>query len=141
MNKIGNKYEINKKVIDIKEFLKLNTIELSEYLGINRTIVSHVLNERNKASNSFLQGICNAFPELGFDWLKDGYKIENERLIKLAERIKEEKHKRQLGIINRNNLGNNQSFPGPLFNMNSDKKIKKIVILYDDNTFSEFNPF
>lgn len=53
--------------------LRMNPNELAKSLGYTRTQrIYFVLNERNGISDSFARDICKKYPDINFQWLKNG---------------------------------------------------------------------
>ena len=53
--------------------LRMNPNELAKSLGYTRTQrIYFVLNERNGISDSFARDICTKYPDINFQWLKNG---------------------------------------------------------------------
>lgn len=50
----------------------LSASQLADETGIQRSIMSHVMNGRNKASLDFIQRILKRFPDINPDWLLFG---------------------------------------------------------------------
>jgi transcriptional regulator with XRE-family HTH domain len=99
--------------------MKLNSLSASafaEKIGVQPSSISHVLSGRNKPSLEFVQKVLVQFPKVSADWLLTGNTKIKESNTKLP---KEEK------IIHT---------PTP---QHSEKRIKKIVLFYTDNTFEE----
>lgn len=143
----------------IKRFIDLQNLTSSSFaneIGVQRSSVSHVLSGRNKPSLDFVTKIKDRFPEVNLEWLISG----KGSMISIKENIKTEKEFDSSEI----NLENKQSFE---FEKTSDlaekedefkslniiedqdpvkydnkkgKKLKKIILLYQDNSFEEFIP-
>jgi len=102
-----------------KYLMKLNSLTASafaEKIGVQPSSISHVLSGRNKPSLEFVQKVLVQFPKVSADWLLTGNtKIKESN----TELPKEEK-----------------TTHSPIV-QNTEKRIKKIVIFYTDNTFEE----
>lgn len=55
-----------KKLIDQED---LTPSQFADTVGLNRSAISHVLNNRNKPGYEFMQKVNKAFPDWDFDWL------------------------------------------------------------------------
>ena len=102
-----------------KYLMKLNSLSASafaEKIGVQPSSISHVLSGRNKPSLEFVQKVLMQFPKVSADWLLTGNTKIKENNI---ESPKEETIR---------HTPTSQS---------SEKRIKKIVLFYTDNTFEE----
>lgn len=50
----------------------MNAAGFAEYIGVQRSLLSHVLSGRNKPSLDFLVKVEAAFPKIDFEWLLKG---------------------------------------------------------------------
>ena len=94
----------------IKSWMKENKIkssQLADNIGVNRSTVSHILSKRNKPSVEFIEKFINFYNDVDVNWLIFG-KNYNKK-------------------INQNSK----------INIKDSKKIKKIVVFYDDNSYEE----
>lgn len=60
------------RIKDLIEQSKMTNAEFSEYIGVNKASLSHVLSGRNKPSLDFVMKILEAFPSIHSDWLLFG---------------------------------------------------------------------
>lgn len=124
----------SKKMKDrIKEYMDYKSItagELANILEVQRSNISHVLNGRNKPGASFIEKLLVSFPDLNARWLMtgEGEMIYNsvasefevkEPVKKVAEQIE-----RQVNYSEPISIG---------------KSIDKVVVLYSDGTFADYN--
>ena len=134
----------------------ITSAKFADEIGVQRSSISHVLSGRNKPSLEFVQKIIKAYPEIDITWLLSGkgniYIKENiqENVIDFPEDVSTEKEKsarsvetfeQKPGDKKRHTideLTGNQSKSN--HNLYKNKKIEKIVILYNDNTFKEYYP-
>lgn len=101
----------------LKYIMKLNSLSSSAFadkIGVQRSSISHVLSGRNKPSLEFIQKVLEAFPKVNAQWLITGEKVVSQE--KTEDEI--------IGLKSKLSL--------------SEKKIAKIMVFYDDNTFEEF---
>ncbi len=94
----------------IKNWMKENKIkssQLADNIGVNRSTVSHILSKRNKPSVEFIEKFINFYNDVDVNWLIFG-KNYNKK-------------------INQNSK----------INIKDSKKIKKVVVFYDDNSYEE----
>lgn len=142
----------------INLIIKTNNLSASQFadkVGVQRSSVSHVLSGRNKPSLEFIQKVIKKFPGIRTDWLLFGkgnmsnstdlfssttevitptpdYPQDNEKRlnsnkdetdvnsIKSSDKPKEFKHKKE--------------------NDHKTKSLVRIVLFYDDNSFSDHRP-
>lgn len=142
--------ELSNRIIEIIEKSGLTPSEFADKIEVQRSAISHITSGRNKPSLEFLIKIKKVFPEIDTDWLVFGTEKEEE-----FEEILDENE----------NIANSPDFRPTLFdleeiekkheteekihdeipsqkiptNLNS-KKIKKIVLFYEDGTFDDFAP-
>lgn len=146
----------------------LTGTQFAGLMGIQPSNVSHLLSGRNNPSLDFLIKLKEAFPEYSFDWIILGRKPitmagtlnDNEQI---AERMQtENKQSKQLDFDIIDNDDDSEIFEetspidekpvdSALPNDNHtdimekhefhrhDDKPKKVLIMYDDNTFEMFN--
>ncbi len=119
---------------NILEYYNLSSSSFAEKIEVPRSSISHLLSGRNKPSLDFIIKVDKAFDEVDLDWLLYGKgsfpknKEKSPSLFnqKIVETIKEENN---FDIKEKNSyLENSKS-----------KLLIKIVLLYDDGTFEEFN--
>lgn len=107
----------------IKYLMKLNDLSASafaEKIGVQRSSISHILSGRNKPSLEFIEKILTQFPNVNADWLLQGKTKTNDPTpAPSSDQPTKQKE--------------TASTPP-----SSDKKVKKIVVFYTDNTFEEF---
>ena len=140
----------------IKRFIELQNETASSFaneIGVQRSSVSHVLSGRNKPSLDFVMKVKDRYPDVSLEWLVYGKggifynqeKIETRSKVNLTEKHNEDKAK----DIERPSIKNPEEKPKSnvrgnekgLINLSSnDKKINKIILLFEDNSFEEFIP-
>ncbi|MCP4551349.1 MAG: helix-turn-helix transcriptional regulator [Bacteroidetes bacterium] len=141
------------RIHKILRYYKLTSSGFADEIGVQRSSISHVLSGRNKPSLGFIQKILNTYSEINAEWLvmgigklaqeennsKDIFTDEADNSIKSINHLetigregaKDERDIQKSQIIANRNIS---SPPG------LGKGIKKIIILNDDNTFSEYYP-
>lgn len=142
----------------IKRFMEMQNLSSSAFasdIGVQRSSVSHVLSGRNKPSLDFVVKIKDRFPDVNLEWLISGKggmlaskekketikksissdDIESRQKSFLFEKdeIKESKDEPIKEIIAKDE-------PVSAYGLKSEKPLKKIILLYYDNTFDEFLP-
>lgn len=113
--------------------LKINQMNPSAFadeIGVQRSSVSHVLSGRNKPSMEFIQKVLQRFPKIDAAWLiagsKDG-QLPLEMLDNAAEEREEASIDSARKLPDQDQVNDVQS-----------KKVVKVLVFYDDNTFEEF---
>lgn len=146
----------------IKKFIDAQNLSSSAFaneIGVQRSSVSHVLSGRNKPSLDFVIKIKERYPEVNLDWLLSGKggmisskRIETEfKPIEKTEIIVEVEKPAQSSFefneksveepkfsFEENQLMKDE--PSTYYGSKKEKKIKKVILLYFDNTFEEFIP-
>jgi plasmid maintenance system antidote protein VapI len=137
------------------EMQNLSSSAFASDIGVQRSSVSHVLSGRNKPSLDFVVKIKDRFPDVNLEWLISGKggmlaskekketikksissdDIESRQKSFLFEKdeIKESKDEPIKEIIAKDE-------PVSAYGLKSEKPLKKIILLYYDNTFDEFLP-
>jgi len=118
-----------------KEILEDNSITasvLADELEIQRSSISHLLSGRNKPSLDFILKLLKKYPEINMYWLLNGtgakYKADKATF---KEKIIE---KTSTSVIPEENVVSLEAIS------NKNKKIKHIVIFYEDATFESYTP-
>ncbi len=135
----------------LQQFLGAENISQSQFadeLGVARASVSHIIAGRNKPGFDFLTSLMARYPRLNMEWLLAGkgkmYKETDTSAPLLEENIQQESE----------NLFSNPVQPAPLEQSpepalqqpvqtlqlpDSQRKISKIIVFYDDNSFAEIS--
>ena len=98
----------------LQQFLDAENIsqsQLADTLGVARAGISHILSGRNRPGFDFLESMAIHYPQISMDWLLTG----KGRMYKDAASAPPE------------------NTPAP-----SQRRVSKILVFYDDNTFEEF---
>ena len=118
-----------------KEILEDNNLTasaLADELDIQRSSISHLLSGRNKPSLDFILKLLKKFPEINMYWLLNGvgakYKAD-----KTAFKEKTVEQPTTKAVTNENLLSIEAL-------SSKNKKIKHIVIFYEDATFESYTP-
>ena len=118
-----------------KEILEDNNITasaLADELEIQRSSISHLLSGRNKPSLDFILKLLSKYPEINMYWLLNGtgakYKADKT---KPTERPIEQEPKKEI---------EDEKLIAVEALSNKNKKIKHIVIFYEDATFESYTP-
>ena len=144
------------RIKKIMEKEDLTASRFADRLEINRAVVSHILTGRNNPSLDVVTKILLEMDYINSDWLlrgegsmyKDGFspKDENERTLFDKEPVNEgentdvNKYAKEMEVESDENMPKldvKQSVtPIPI----TKRKVRQIIIYYDDNTFETFGP-
>lgn len=146
---------------------KLNQKEFAEKVGINKSTLSHIFSKNGRGGNlsqSTLEKIVYTFPDINMNWLRDGMgemlrsnaAMVSQTTIDFNDKQVQEPVKAAIeepfvnneseqkavenGIdneIEHSNIERLNKLPLQEFN---EKKIRRIVIFYTDNTFTDYLP-
>lgn len=125
----------------LNQFLAAENINQSQFadsIGVARASISHILSGRNKPGYDFIENTMKRYPALNIEWLLTG----RGRMYKTAEsqdspslfkeeqapapvRIDEEK--REIAPLQ------------PVQASSDGRRIKKIIVFYDDGTYGELS--
>jgi len=152
------------RIKSLMEYYHLSPAQFADKIGFQRSALSHVLSGRNKASLDFVLKVKKTFPNLNLEWLTLG---EGDQFIKPVERPEkpepdtlridfdtsggETEKVRRSNVDTKNPTlvgekptkeGENQK-TGRLESKGDQKStgrknINKIILLYDDGSFSEY---
>lgn len=120
------------------DYKSISAGELSTQLEVQRSNISHILNGRNKPGASFIERLLISFPDLNARWLMTGV---GEMLVNNAV------PKEQQPVIQHNDkeVSNEpvkklaESLSSHKILVDNDKKVERVVLLYTDGTFTDFN--
>ena len=107
---------MNERIQEVLNNSGLSASEFSKRLDIQRSRLSHILSGRNNASLEIIKKINDNFPEYTLDWLING--VENPILYPKTQIIDKKIEKNQT--------------------KSTIKKINKVILFYDDETFETF---
>jgi transcriptional regulator with XRE-family HTH domain len=149
----------NKLTFRIKTILdlhKINPARLADELQINRSRLSHILNGRNNPSLEIVQGILQRFADINPDWLLFGkdpvsrIDVTNyatdlfgfTKADKTKPEVKEMQIKdeaRDAGVIKSSEVVDNLITNSVTPNSLSKGKIKRVIVLFENNEYQEFS--
>ncbi len=112
--------KMNRRLLQFLQAENLTQTQFADTLSVARGSVSHILAGRNKPGYDFLESLMLHFPRLNLEWLLTG----KGRMYKdlPPEGIQDPA---QLELFS-------MSVPA------EPRKLEKIIVYYDDNTFQEF---
>lgn len=110
------------------EYKGISAGELATLLDVQRSNISHILNGRNMPGASFIEKFLISFPDLNARWLLTGIGemiSDNENVI-VKDTIKATEP-----LLPIENFTQTNSKP--------EKPIDKIILLYSDGSFADYN--
>ena len=142
-----------KKIMDSED---LSAARFADRLEINRAVVSHILNGRNNPSLDVVTKILSEMNYINPDWLlqgigsmyKDGYSGKQEidrslfhtETINTGEDTDETEYAEEKSLKNVEKASKSVDSEGALPVSVNDRKVRQIIVYYDDNTFETFTP-
>lgn len=146
--------EFIKRLEYILEHFGLSASAFADKVNVQRSSISHLLSGRNKPSLEFVMKVIDIFPELNLYWLLDG---KGYFLKKDMEDVKSNFEENTSTPILEKPIDNpptlfdkednfeagatNFLAPENLFTQKSNgKSVEKIVLLFTDGSFKEYNP-
>ena len=135
----------------LQQFIAAENISQAQFadsLNVARAGISHILAGRNKPSYDFLTSLISRYPKLNIEWLMFGkgkmYKEENveknqeqifqEDLFSPQQEFSMPQDTEEEFIESSDTFNTIGSTPKLIENQ---RKVKKIIILFDDNTYQE----
>ena len=127
----------------IKQYMDYKSIsagELSSLLEVQRSNISHILNGRNKPGASFIERLLINFPDLNARWLLtgDGEMTLNNAAPQEQQTVIQHKEKEKVEIKEPIQKRTEPLATNKIV-VDNDKEIAKVVMLYTDGTFTDFN--
>ena len=119
----------------IKKYMEYKNIsagELATQLEVQRSNISHVLNGRNMPGAAFIEKLLLCFPDLNARWLLTG---SGEMLMDGKDSTTREVTPQPIETIKPLEKPQAKS----IVNVNFEKPIDKVVLLFSDGTFVGYN--
>ncbi len=138
------KTEIKDRILQLLREENLNNTKFAEILDIQASGVSHIISGRNKPSMDFIQKVLTRFTDISPLWLILGegemYKSNEpvQQVIDFGLSDGDKKNDASLPLTTSDSQRLENSQKSPEKPVNTGKKIKKIIVFYDNNTFEEF---
>ena len=143
----------------LKQFLSAENITQSQFadsINVVRASVSHVLSGRNNPSYDFIKAIMSSYPQLNIEWLIFGKgKMYKETLQLPQETVTVKEQSEEILLFSDEPVENEpetgpyqtvediHSFTKPESSLHTSpnepqkRKVKKVIILYDDDSYQE----
>ena len=126
----------------IQQYMDYKSItagELATLLDVQRSNISHILNGRNKPGAAFIEKLLVSFPDLNARWLLTGEgemtEKEVEKIIKDVVQTPTSTKVEELEKV----IGEQVKNDDQPKNKKEEKPVSKIVLLYADGTFEDYN--
>ena len=116
--------ELKERIATVMKVNQHNASSFADLLGVQRSSLSHILNGRNNPSLDFIAKLLKKFPNVDANWLITGIEPAKQRLQQNRDLKPKEVSNKVKG-----------SAPG-----SDERRIDKIVVLYSDNSFDEYEP-
>ncbi|CEN37178.1 helix-turn-helix domain-containing protein [Capnocytophaga cynodegmi] len=135
-----NSSDFTKRLQKVMDYYGLSASAFADTLEIQRSSISHLLSERNKPSLDFILRLVSKFPEVDIYWITQG---KGKFPISQAHLPNSERNSSQTNLFDENrNVTEKKELNNPIEVISSipkpDKKVKKIIFFYDDNSFQIF---
>ena len=139
--------KIKDRVLQLINREKLSSSKFAEIIGVQRSSISHIISGRNKPSLDFIQKVLEKFSSLNPNWLVTGnggmYFESTQNKIDFSSEILNPKSEIQENKIEdgNNKLQNTTTnLDENLQEKTKSKKIERIIVFYNDNSFETLNP-
>lgn len=133
-----NSEDFSKRLQKILDYFDLSAAAFSDAIDVGRSSISHILSGRNKPSLDFVLKVVQTYPEVELYWLLNG----KGSFPALPEKTNNPEKQKQAPPIPPQKVSNtspaNSLFPENRERSSADKKIRRIVIFYQDGTFEAF---
>tara|TARA_Y100001935_G_C17056756_1_gene384713 strand:+ start:31 stop:450 length:420 start_codon:yes stop_codon:yes gene_type:complete len=137
---------MQERLAQLIQHLGISSAAFAEKIGIQRSSISHVISGRNKPSLEFMHKISLAYPDISLDWLITG----KGNMLKSDDKKASLSSESSLEQMSMGLKAENIEEPGVKPQLKEEKRakktpasgkhIKKLILVYDDNTFEEVNP-
>jgi len=118
-----------KRLQEIQQEYNLTPASFADAIGVSRASISHILSGRHKPSLSFVMNVIKQYPAVNIYWLLNG-----TGTFPSTSNVEKTIHTEQKVI-------NPKSIVAPIqkeVSESKSKKIKRIVILFEDGTFESY---
>jgi transcriptional regulator with XRE-family HTH domain len=131
------------RILSVIKNFNLSPSDFAEEIGVQRSSISHLISGRNKPSLEFIQRIFTRYPEINPEWilngkgkmLKNGI-ISDPGIIQLENGPTNDSSEIQEPVKRES-----QRIPARKKAVDPEERlVEKIIYLYRDKTFREYNP-
>lgn len=138
---------MEERIRSILKHFKLTSSQFADEIGVQRSSVSHVLSGRNKPGFDFVKKILSKFPEIDAEWLLTGAGHMLKRISMQEKELFDVSSETKNGIKKELKPSGNErdkvlrgSTAGTKEEKEKQKEIERIIIIYKDKSFEEYNP-
>lgn len=118
-----NKETVLNRIKKIIENSNLTNSEFAEKIGVTKSLISHLLSERNKPSLDLITKISENFEEITLDYLIFG-----------VSEVKKDKIKPSNDLFSYQEIDNTKDSV-----KESNNRVKSIIIIYENNKFEQID--
>lgn len=134
-----NSEQFANRLQKIFDFYDISAATFAEAIDVGRSSISHILSGRNKPSLDFVMKVVQTYPEVELYWLLNGKGSfppgdKKEHTIRPAEKVSEPSKTNSDPEMINVTVREKYQTPGK----ENDRKIKKIILLYEDGSFEAF---
>lgn len=136
-----NSDEFSKRLQIILDYYDISAATFADAIQVGRSSISHIISGRNKPSLDFVLKIVQNYPEVELYWLLNGKgsfpKLDQASIpVSVKETEKTETFNKS---ISQSEAVKESSTENDIrFSNSSGKKIKRVVLFYEDGTFEAF---
>lgn len=138
-----NSEEFSKRLHVILDYYDISAAVFADAIQVGRSSISHILSGRNKPSLDFVLKIVHTYPEVEMYWLLNGKGEFPKSETIVTDSSKKEDPDTLLKNDGKSENIISQALPNnsektSIGNSTSAKKIKRVVLFYEDGTFEAF---
>lgn len=143
---MNDEYAINDRIAHLISEYGLTNADFAKKLGVPASSISHLLSKRNKPGLSLIESLLDTYKDIDANWLITGVRSSRSMAKSIADvpveqdlfsSISDEK----VDVFPEKSVVAEQKNDVILpSNDKPSKKIEKIVVFYNDKTFSEYFP-
>lgn len=149
--------DMRERLLELMNQLNMSPTEFASAIGASRTTIQHIMSGRNEPSLKIITSVYEAFPSVDIKWLLKGegsaftnqsqitdYPLfENDENRFFHNDVRNETKNSNLDRQNsskntKQKTDNKRNTPNLPTNFNN-KKIKEIVVFFEDGTFEKFS--
>lgn len=113
----------------------LTATRFAAIIKVNASAMSHILNGRSKPGFDVLDKIAQAFPDVNLNWLISG---KGALYNNSSARPAESSSQKTFIVEDKESEKTTNVIPGPMVSQESTKKIKRIVLFFEDGSFEDY---
>ena len=143
---------MKERIIQFLSENNLTSTKFADFIGVQRSSISHILSGRNKPSFDFIEKMLLSYPDINAQWLitgKGNMFTNQQSLFGSDNKITDSTTSRESNIQESLNIGaqkSNSDKEIELVNENVIKKapngsnIERVIIFYGGGSFKEYKP-